>query len=81
MVEEEVDEVVGPKGRWNGDRTAVRHGHEDTDPTLTLAVYQQVLNMGKGAVELLEQTLGCTLAEARAINNGEARAAEVDEKA
>ena len=54
-------------------------GH--TDPTLTLAVYQQVLNMGKGAVELLEQTLGCTLAEARAIYNGEARAAEVDEKA
>src|SRR5450755_4513171 len=31
-------------------------GH--TDPTLTLAVYQQVLNMGKGAVEILEQTLG-----------------------
>jgi len=54
-------------------------GH--TDPTLTLAVYQQVLNMGKGAVEILEQTLGCTLAEARAIYNGEARAAEVDEKA
>ena len=39
-------------------------GH--TDPTLTLAVYQQVLDMGKGSVELLEQTLGCTLAEARA---------------
>jgi hypothetical protein len=37
--------------------------------------------MGKGAVEILEQTLGCTLAEARAIYNGEARAAEVDEKA
>ena len=29
-------------------------GH--TDPTLTLAVYQQVLDMGKGAVEILEQT-------------------------
>ena len=54
-------------------------GH--TDPTLTLAVYQQVLDMGKGAVEILEQTLGCTLAEARAIYNGEARAAEVDERA
>ena len=53
-------------------------GH--TDPTLTLAVYQQVLNIGKGAVELLEQTLGCTLAEARAIYNGEAQAAKVDEK-
>ena len=45
-------------------------GH--TDPTLTLAVYEQVLDMGKSAVESLEQTLGCTLAEARAIYNGEA---------
>jgi integrase len=54
-------------------------GH--TDPTLTLAVYQQVLDMGKGAAEILEQTLGCTLAEARAIYNGEARAAEVAERA
>jgi integrase len=54
-------------------------GH--TDPTLTLAVYQQVLDMGKGAVEILEQPLGCTLAEARAIYNGEARAAKVDDKA
>jgi Phage integrase family len=50
-------------------------GH--TDPTLTLAVYQQVLDMGKGAVEILEQTVGCTLAEARAIYNGEAIAAGV----
>jgi integrase len=44
-------------------------GH--TDPTLTLAVYQQVLDMGRGSVELLEGMLGCTLAEARAIYNGE----------
>jgi putative transposase len=29
MMEEEIDDVVGPKGRWNLDRTAVRHGHED----------------------------------------------------
>ena len=50
-------------------------GH--TDPTLTLAVYQQVLDMGKGAVEILEETVGCTLAEARAIYNGEARAGGV----
>ena len=54
-------------------------GH--TDPTLTLAVYQQVLDMGKGSVGLLEETFGCSLAEARAIYNGEARAAEVDERA
>ena len=50
-------------------------GH--TDPTLTLAVYQQVLDMGKGAVEILEETVGCTLAEARAIYNGEALAGGV----
>ena len=50
-------------------------GH--TDPTLTLAVYQQVLDMGKGSVELLEQTLGCTLAQARAVYNGEASASEI----
>ncbi|HTP18774.1 MAG TPA: site-specific integrase [Solirubrobacteraceae bacterium] len=50
-------------------------GH--TDPTLTLAVYQQVLDMGKGSVGLLEQTLGCTLPEARTIYNGEATAGEV----
>src|SRR4051812_23195799 len=28
LLEAEVDEVVGPKGRHNADRTAVRHGHE-----------------------------------------------------
>ncbi len=31
---EEVDDVVGPKGRWNPERTAVRHGHEDGEVTL-----------------------------------------------
>ena len=34
LLEEEVDEVVGPKGRWNPERTAVRHGHEDGEVTL-----------------------------------------------
>ena len=34
LLEEEVDEVVGPKGRWNPDRTAVRHGHENGEVTL-----------------------------------------------
>ena len=34
MLEEEVDEVVGPKGKWNPERTAVRHGHEDGEVTL-----------------------------------------------
>jgi integrase len=44
-------------------------GH--TDPSLTLAVYQQVLDVGKGSVEMLEGVLGCTLVEARAIYNAE----------
>jgi putative transposase len=34
LMEEEVDDVVGPKGRWNPERTAVRHGHEDGEVTL-----------------------------------------------
>ena len=34
LLEEEVDEVVGPKGKWNPDRTAVRHGHENGEVTL-----------------------------------------------
>jgi putative transposase len=34
LLELEVDEVVGPKGKWNRDRAAVRHGHEDGEVTL-----------------------------------------------
>jgi len=34
LMEEEVDDVVGPKGKWNPERTAVRHGHEDGEVTL-----------------------------------------------
>ena len=34
LLEEEVDEVVGPKGKWKPDRTAVRHGHENGEVTL-----------------------------------------------
>jgi len=34
MLEDEVDEVVGPRGKWNRERTAVRHGHEDGEVTL-----------------------------------------------
>jgi putative transposase len=29
LLEEEVEQLVGPKGKWSRDRTAVRHGHED----------------------------------------------------
>jgi transposase-like protein len=34
LMEAEVDEVVGPKGKHNLGRTAVRHGHEDGEVTL-----------------------------------------------
>src|SRR3954470_20309690 len=34
LMELEVDEVVGPKGKHNLDRTATRHGHEDGSMTL-----------------------------------------------
>jgi transposase-like protein len=34
LLEHEVDELVGPKGKWNPARTAVRHGHEDGEVTL-----------------------------------------------
>jgi putative transposase len=34
LMEEEVDEVVGPKGRHDSARTTVRHGHEAGEVTL-----------------------------------------------
>jgi transposase-like protein len=34
LMEAEVDEVVGPKGEWNPDRTAKRHGRERGSMTL-----------------------------------------------
>ena len=34
LMEREVDEVVGPRGKHNRDRTAKRHGHEDGSMTL-----------------------------------------------
>jgi putative transposase len=34
LMAEEVDDVVGPKGKHNADRSAVRHGHEDGSVTL-----------------------------------------------
>ena len=34
LMEREVDAVVGPKGKWNRERTAVRHGHDDGEVTL-----------------------------------------------
>jgi len=34
LMEEEVDEVVGPRGKHDTDRVAVRHGHESGEVTL-----------------------------------------------
>ena len=34
LLEQEVEQVVGPKGKWNRKRVAVRHGHEDGEVTL-----------------------------------------------
>jgi len=34
LMEEEVEDVVGPKGKHDPDRVAVRHGHEDGEVTL-----------------------------------------------
>ena len=34
MMKAELDEVVGPKGKRNPDRGAVRHGHESGEVTL-----------------------------------------------
>ena len=45
-------------------------GH--TNASLTLAVYQHVLDGGRGATETLEGCLGCTIAEARAVFTGDA---------
>jgi putative transposase len=34
LLEQEVEAAVGPRGKWNPDRTAVRHGHENGEVTL-----------------------------------------------
>jgi hypothetical protein len=43
-------------------------GH--TDPTLTMRVYQQVIDMGDGGLEAREKLVGCTLEEAFALLSG-----------
>jgi integrase len=43
-------------------------GH--TDPTLTMGVYQQVLDMGAGAVDALERIIGCGPDEAFQVLSG-----------
>jgi integrase len=43
-------------------------GHED--PTLTMRIYQQVLDMGGAAIEVFESVLGCSIEEAFTIYSG-----------
>jgi hypothetical protein len=55
LMEEEVDEVVGPKGRHDQERTAVRHGHEAGAVTLggrRVGVERPRVRSADGASEL-----------------------------
>jgi transposase-like protein len=59
LMEEEVDEVVGPKGRHDRDRVAVRHGHEAGQVTLggrRVAVERPRVRSADGSRELPLQT-------------------------
>ena len=48
-------------------------GH--THPTLTLGVYQQVMDVADGALDLLEDLIGCSLQDAKSLLDGSSRRA------
>jgi putative transposase len=55
LMAEEVDEVVGPRGRHNGERSAVRHGHEGGEVTLggrRVAVERPRVHTADGSTEV-----------------------------
>jgi putative transposase len=55
LMEEEVEEVVGPKGKHDPDRVAVRHGHESGEVTLggrRVPVARPRVRSADGAYEL-----------------------------
>src|SRR6202049_418574 len=59
LMEEEVDEVVGPKGRHDPGRAAVRHGHEAGEVTLggrRVSVERPRVRSADGAQEVALQT-------------------------
>ena len=59
LLGEEVCEVVGPKGKWNPERTAIRHGHEDGEVTLggrRVAVRRPRVRTADGESEVPLQT-------------------------
>ena len=53
LMEFEVDHVVGPKGKWNSDRTAKRHGHERGSMTLG---GRRVRSAGRGCARSMTNT-------------------------
>ncbi len=59
LMEDEVDDVVGPKGKHDADRTAVRHGHQDGEVTLggrRVEVKRPRVRTADGAAEVHLQT-------------------------
>jgi len=59
LMEEEVDEVVGPKGKHDAKRSALRHGHEGGEVTLggrRLPVERPRVRSADGRAELPLQT-------------------------
>jgi putative transposase len=61
LLELEVDEVVGPRGKHNRDRMAKRHGHEDGSMTLggrRVAVRRPRVRTADGEHELPVATYG-----------------------
>jgi transposase-like protein len=59
LMEEEVDEVVGPKGKHDSERTAVRHGRESGEVTLggrRVAVERPRVRSADGRSELPLET-------------------------
>jgi len=59
LMEEELDEVVGPKGRHDAERTASRHGHENAAVTLggrRVPVSRPRARSADGQAELALQT-------------------------
>ncbi len=59
LMEEEVDDVVGPKGKHDADRVAVRHGHEGGEVTLggrRVEVQRPRVRTADGETELPLQT-------------------------
>ena len=61
LMAEEIDEVVGPKGKHDPDRTAVRHGHQTGEVTLggrRVAVERPRVRTADGSEEVALATYG-----------------------